>query len=137
MSHLEEFQKIIITIADDDVEQQDYAVRQLRQELSQLILEPIEFYSQNSQIPEGAKSIDPETLNALILSIAPISFMKLLEFLHNWMMRKEGRVIKIKVQKLNGQSVEIEVPASTSQQELKMWIKTVEAAISDNQEKRK
>lgn len=136
MNQYSEIFKLVVTLFDEDDEQLDNTVRQLRQELVDLTSGSVEYYSSNVIIPSGVKAIDPATLNALILSVSPIAITKLLEFLHNWMLRKEERVIKIKVQRQDGQSIEIEVPASTTQQELKTWIKTVETAISKNQGKK-
>jgi hypothetical protein len=137
MNSPNELLNLTVTLIESDIEQRDYAIRQLQREIADLDVGTIEAFSKDNQTSTGEKSFDPATLNALLLSIAPITVTKILEYLHNWITRKEGRSIRIKIQKSKGSAVEIEIPSSMSTKELKKLIKTVETSMSDSYRKRK
>lgn len=71
---------------------------------------------------DGAKDIDPAVFALVSLTIVPTVLTKFLEFLHAWSMRRENHHIKIKIQKPNNASVEIEVPQTSTPEELKEWV---------------
>ena len=132
MNNMNELLSLDISIIEENDEKRDYALRQLRREIETLGIEDVNALSEPQTVDAGAKSIDPATLNALLLSITPITLTKVLEFMHSWITRKEGRTIKIKIQKSRGTTIEVEIPSSMSSKELKQLIKTVETSISNN-----
>lgn len=132
MNNMNELLSLDIAIIEENDEKRDYALRQLRREIETLDMGDVKALSESQTVDAGAKSIDPATLNALLLSITPITLTKVLEFLHSWITRKEGRTIKIKIQKSRGTTIEVEIPSSMSSKELKQLIKTVETSISNN-----
>lgn len=73
-------------------------------------------------ISSDSKNLDPVILGALTLTIIPTILTKFLEFLHAWSMRRENRHLKIKLQLPNKASLEIEIPQTSSPEELKKWI---------------
>ncbi len=129
--------EINIELSGQELEQLDISTRQLYTELKSLEIETIKFFVSKEPQPEGVKAVDPATVNALILTVSPILITKLLEFLHSWNLRKDGRSIKIKIQKQDGQSVEVEVPASTSPKVLNDWLNSVEALLTNPPKEKK
>ena|SRR5687768_4387600 len=71
------------------------------------------------------KSLDPVIWGVLSATIAPTVLTKFLELLHDWSLRREGRVVRIKVQNKDGSLVEIEVPETTSPQAIQKYIELV------------
>ncbi len=132
MNNMNELLSLDIAIIEENDEKRDYALRQLRREIETLDIGDVNALSEPQTVDAGAKSIDPATINALLLSITPITITKVLEFMHSWVTRKEGRTIKIKIQKSRGTTIEVEIPSSMSSKELKQLIKTVETSISNN-----
>lgn len=55
-------------------------------------------------IPEGVKVVDPFTIGALVIVVAPVVLPKLIEFLQAWVLGGENRRLKIRSSK----GVEIE-----------------------------
>ena len=105
---------------------------QLLQEIRQLDIESAEM-SGNGLAQAGTKGIDPMILGMLVVTVGPTVLTKFLEFLHDWAMRREDRIVKIKVQNPDGGSVEIEVPQTTKPDELRDWIQTVEHTLEKHE----
>ena len=61
---------------------------------------------------------------------------KFLDFLHAWAMRKENRHIKVKLQ-ADDKSVEIEVPQTSSPDEIKKWMKLAQDSLKNEGRKKK
>lgn len=116
---------LLITVIDDDL---DMTTRQLYSELQDLDLESVALVKQDSA-PQGAKLGDPVLLGTLAVAVGPLVLSKLLEFLHAWAMRGEGRTIRIKIE-LADRSLEAEVPATMSRTEVQIWINGLREALT-------
>lgn len=117
-----------IESADTTNDELDSITRQLRLELEDL--DPgIVFITEQAQIPEGAKSLDPLTLGALATLISSAVLPKFLEFLHAWCMRQEGQTVSIEIQNGKDRALKVQVPASMDRQQVKAWIKTVQDSV--------
>lgn len=77
----------------------------------------------------GSKSVDPVVIGAVVITLLPNTLAQVLQFLHDWSLRKEGRTIKIKVQSKDGAIVEIEVPETISPVEVNRWISMVKKQV--------
>jgi hypothetical protein len=101
----------------------------LREEIQELEVESAELAS-GGQTPEGAMAgMDPVLLGVVLVTVGPTVLTHFLEFLHDWAMRREGRKLKVRIETPEGSAVEIEVPETTSREELIQWIETVRAAL--------
>jgi len=131
MSELQQSEIQIQISLDDgkDDDKTDMASRQLRKELVEIGFTTASLVS-GENLPEYAKGIDPVVLGTLLVSISPIMLTKFLDFLHAWSLRQENRVIKIKIQTNANQIIEIEVPETTSPDEVKKWINEIKSTIS-------
>jgi hypothetical protein len=121
-----------------DENQIDDATRQLLSEIRQLDVFSAELLKAGPA-PEGSMAVDPVIVGMLIVAIGPTLLTKLLDFLHAWAMRREGRTIKIKIQTPDGAIVEVEFPQTVSFDDVEQWIAKVEAAVikqSKNKQRR-
>ncbi len=75
------------------------------------------------------KDGDALALGLLTLTLIPSMLPKFLDFLHAWAMRRENRHIKVKIQ-LSDKSVEIEVPQTSSPDEIKKWMELANDSLS-------
>ena len=122
--------KVDLELQHSDDEQLDQLTRQLRQELLDIGVESAEYVHQG-KAPEGSKAgLDPVVMGTLLVAVGPIIMTKLLEFLQSWAMRREGRTVKLNIQAADGASVQVEVPQTMSQAEIKRWLETVERVLS-------
>lgn len=117
-----------LTLEDGDEAQVDSLTRSLRQEILELDVESAEMASEG-EVPEGTKALDMVLLGTLMVAVAPIVVTQLLEFLQAWTMRREGRTLKVRVETPEGSAVEIEVPETTSREEVQTWIETVRTGL--------
>ena len=124
-----------IELKHDDPVKLDRLTRQLRSELINNGILSVKFREQDEK-EEGTKAIDPVVLGALIIASAPSIITKILEFLHAWAIRREDRVVKVKIQTQAGNIVEIEVPETMSQDKVKEWIDMVNSTIKKNKGKK-
>jgi len=76
----------------------------------------------------GTKGVDPVTA-AIGFSMLSSSLPQILTFLRDWALRREGRVLKIKIQSKKDRFIEMEIPTAISKKEVKEWIETVQSAI--------
>lgn len=118
-----------VALKDGDAEELEALTRQLSQELRELDVERVEPIS-GGAAPEGAKGLDPVMLGMLAVWAGPIVLPKFLEFLHAWAMRREGRTVKVKLQKADGSALEVEVPAAMPPAQVKTWISAVSEALA-------
>jgi hypothetical protein len=117
-----------------DKEQVDDETRELYGELLEVELASVEL-ANNQMPPEKTKAIDSVLLGTIAISVAPIMITKLLEFLLAWAMRREGRVVKLKMQSKTN-SVEIEMPMTMSPDDLKIWIAELNESLSSKKRSR-
>lgn len=110
---------------ESDVQQE---TRRIWADLRQQNVESVEPIRERN-VPEGAKAMDPALLSALVVAVAPTMLSQLLEFLHAWAMRREGRVVKVKLQTGDGRVVEGEFPATMSQEDARQWIAVVAKSL--------
>lgn len=75
------------------------------------------------------KEIDPLTFAALSLALAPAAATKFFEFLNAWAMRRENRLIKIKIQLGKSRSIEFEGSETLSKKDVEGWILAIEKAL--------
>jgi hypothetical protein len=78
--------------------------------------------------PSGTKGIDP-MIAAISFSMLSNSLPQILVFLHDWALRREGRVLKIKIQSKKDKFIEMEIPTALSKKEVKDWIETIQSAM--------
>jgi hypothetical protein len=73
---------------------------------------------QNAQTPLGAKGF-PIDINTLVVSLGTAGVLTaIVDLLKDWVLRAEGRKVKLKTE-INGKSIELEYsPTATSQKEL-------------------
>lgn len=116
-----------VKLDNSDDEELDNLTRQLRSELLDLETESVDYISPGSA-PPGTKGAEL-VLGALVVSMAPKVLTKALDFLHAWVMRREGRTVKIKVQAEGNTSIEIEVPGAMSPAEVRAWIDSVSESL--------
>ena len=118
-----------IVESDQDADELDRMTRQLRDEIQDLDVGPVELVRGGSA-PPGAKALEALTLGSLAVSVLPAAVPKLVEFLQSWAMRGESRKIKIKTQ-VGDRSVEVEYsPQTTSPAELKNLVETLASALT-------
>lgn len=126
---------IALDVQDGNPEDVDRLTRQLLTEIRSLEVESVAL-AKDDAAPTGTKSIDPVLVGALVIAIGPTLLTKFLEFLHDWAMRREGRTIKLKVQRSNNDSIEIEVPATMSQPEVQKWVESVNELLNKPKHKK-
>jgi hypothetical protein len=112
--------------ADDELE---LVTHRLASELREAGLGHIEAV-RAGEAPEGSKGIDPATLNALLLVLAPIMLTKCFELVQDWMQRREGRTATISIKIDERTSIDITVPVNTSREELARIINDTQQAIA-------
>jgi hypothetical protein len=113
---------------DSDAEELDRLTRQLQAEIQELDVESVELVKDQTA-PEGTKTIDAVTLGALAVAVLPTVVPKLIDLLQSWIMRGEGRAVKIKTQ-VGDRSVELEYsPQAVSSDELKGLVDKLSEAL--------
>ncbi len=111
-----------------DLKDLDRYTRQLRDEIREAQVESVDLVSAD-EIPEGARSAEALTLGALAIAVLPAVLPKVVELLHAWLMRMQGRIVKIKIQS-GDQVVEVEyTPTATSPEELKQTVDMLTKAL--------
>lgn len=78
--------------------------------------------------PTGTKGVDP-VLAAIGFSMLSNSLPQILTFLHDWALRRENRVLKVKIQSKKDKFIEMEIPTGLSKKEVKDWIESIQSAI--------
>ena len=111
-----------------DAEETDRVTRQLLGEVWDLQVESVELATEGST-PKGSKSGEAIALGALAVQVLPVLLPKLLDFLQAWLLRGGDRKLRIRTQ-VGDQSVEVEVPASMSQADLKGFVDTLTGALA-------
>jgi hypothetical protein len=79
-------------------------------------------------VARGSKSVDP-VLVAIGFSMLSNSLPQILTFLHDWALRREGRILKIKIQSAKNRFIEMEIPSSMSKMELAEYIKVMQSTM--------
>lgn len=125
-----------IVMEQEDDEALARLTRQLRREMLQFDVRSVEFVSTDSDTP-GKKGIDMVLIGWLTITLAPIVLPKVLEFLHDWAFHYQNQRIKIRFQATKESAIEVEVPATLPQEELRSWINTVIGAVTERQIKGK
>jgi hypothetical protein len=111
-----------------DADELDRLTRQLLTEIKELEVESVEL-AKDETAPAGTKSIDAVTLGALAVAVLPTVVPKLIDLLQSWLMRGEGRAVKIKTQ-VGDRSVELEYsPKTVSPDELKSLVDKLSEAL--------
>lgn len=75
------------------------------------------------------KDIDPLIFATLSVSLVPLAATKFFEFLNAWALRRENRLIKIKIQLGKDKVVEFEGSETMSKKEVEAWIRTIEKSL--------
>jgi len=96
---------------DVDEGELDHLTRQLRHDIQELEVNSVELVREG-KTPAGAKVVDPVTLGALAIAVLPSVAPKLVEFLQSWIMRGEGRAVRITT-KIGDRTLEFECSAKT------------------------
>jgi hypothetical protein len=86
--------------------------------------------SNNAIMPSGTKGADP-VFAALTFSMLSTSLPLILTFAHDWALRRESRVLKIKIQSQKDEIIEVEIPGGMSKDEVKDWIKLVQKSVKN------
>jgi len=124
-----------VELEDGDPEELDSVTRQLRDEIQEMNVDSVRMATIGSA-PEGTKSVDPVMLGALAVAVGPTFLTKLLEFLQDWVMRRENRTVKIKVQDKDGALLEVEIPATMPLAEAKDLIETMQETLAKKNAKK-
>jgi len=112
-------------LEDDRV---DAATRRLRQQLTDFDVDSAQL-ARGDTLPDGAKSGEAIALGTVLVTMMPAVLPKVAEFLQAWMLRAEGRSVKIHAS-AGGKSFELEyVPGSTSEEELKRMMAAVSQSL--------
>ncbi len=118
-----------LAVPNADADELDRATRQLRDEIREVGVKSVEL-TKGTPVPAGAKSAEVVTLGVLAVAVLPTTVPKLIEFLRDWLMRGEGRTVKIKTQ-MGDRALEVEYnPQKMSQAELKELIGTLTSAMA-------
>lgn len=135
MSH-EQLLEVVaqIKVENGDDEELDRLARQLLSEIQELDVDSVKLAPADS-VPQGAKVIDTVLIGTVLVSVGPLVLTKLLELLHDWAVRREGRTVKLKMRNQAGASVEIEVPASMQPSEVKSLISAVNETLVSGKRK--
>ena len=75
------------------------------------------------------KDIDPLLFATLSISLAPIVTTKFFEFLNAWSLRRENRLIKIKLQLSKDEFIEFEGSETMSKQEVEAWVLAIKKTL--------
>lgn len=118
-----------------DENQIDLSSRRLLQEIKQLGVEKASLVSEGA-IPDGAKALSPELIGAIYVAALSGAIPQLLTYLQAYKMRKEQQSIAIKYQK-GDEALEIEVPASSSPDEVEAWVKFVQDRLESSRSSKK
>lgn len=106
----------------------DLSTRQLLADIKKLEVKSADLIKRETNAV-GSKSVDPVVIGAVVITLLPNTLTQVLQFLHDWSLRKEGRTIKIKVQSKDGAVVEIEVPETISPVEARKWVSMVKEQV--------
>ena len=117
-----------ISEPNSDAEDLDRATRQLLDELRELDVESVDLL-RVGEVPEGVKSVDAALLGALVVAVVTTALPKFFDFLHAWALRREGRMVKVKVQTESGAAIEVEFSETTPPEKVKEYIKLVNASL--------
>jgi hypothetical protein len=79
----------------------------------------------------GHKAIDPLAFATLTVAVAPVVAGKFFEFLNTWIMRRENRHVRIKLQLGKDRSIEFEGSETLSKADVEEWIRTLEGALQN------
>jgi hypothetical protein len=124
-----------VSIEKCDIEELSNQTYELRRELLEFEdVKRVDLINEESTL-QGTKAADLTLLGALLVVAIPIVLEKLLEFIHSWSMRGEGRTVKISVQTSKGDSINVEAPTSMKQDEVKKWIIAVQETLPVNNSK--
>lgn len=106
-----------------DADQVDREARQLRAELRELDLGPVELRA--AEAPSGAKAGEGFALGSLLMEVLPNAITPLVDFLRSWALRRNGRTVKVKTV-FEDRSVEMEFdPATVSPEEMKSLVSSI------------
>jgi hypothetical protein len=75
------------------------------------------------------KDLDPLTFAALTISLAPTMITKFFEFLNAWAMRRENRMIKIKIQIDRNTCIEFEGSETLSPKKIEDMLTTIRKTL--------
>ena len=105
----------------EDADQVDREARQLRSELLELGLGPVEL--RPAEAPSGAKAGGGFVLGGLLMEVLPNAIAPLIGFLRSWSLRRHGRTVKVKI---GDGSVEMEFdPTTVSPAEMKSLVSSL------------
>ena len=96
---------LLVKPGDADQDELDLTTRRLCTELQDLPIDSVSLATAGD-LPVGAKAVDPVSIGALTLSLAPIVVPALIELLKSWMARKEGRTVDRKSTRLNSSHIQ-------------------------------
>ena len=111
----------LLLVVKQEGEDSEAATQGLRSELQRLAIDQVSL-APTGPLPSGAKAVDPVTLGALAVSLAPVVIPPLIELLKSWMARKEGRSVVIR-KKVGDVSTEIEIKSPLSDESLAALVK--------------
>jgi len=112
-----------IELEQADQTKTDRVTRQLRSELLNLDVDSVEILREGDAPPGTMSAAEAITLGALAVIILPSVIPALIEYLKVWRLRNTG-CIRIKG-KIGEKEIEIEVPETTTKEQLKELIVTL------------
>ncbi len=124
---------VCLTFDLRDGEHADWITRQLLSQIREIDAEDdvltASLAVQKGDAPEGTKGIDPVLVGAILVSLGHVALPKLLDFLHDWAMRRQDRTVRISYKSPQGESIEVEVPATMDKDEVKSWIDKIRSSV--------
>ena len=100
--------RLEISAEGASAEDLDQMTRQFLSELKDTDVESVSLAS-GSAVPTGAKSIDPVSIGALVMTVAPTVLPKVIDLVQAWVARGSGRTVKFKG-KVGKRQIEFEGP---------------------------
>lgn len=122
--------EIVVSDPSVELEQIEDWTRQLKTDLYEVGVNHVEL-KQDGKILPGTKSIDPTIVGTISAILLATVLPKLLDFLNEWVISRQSRSVKIKIQSKKGSCIEVEVPASMSKEAAVDWIKAIKKQIPD------
>jgi hypothetical protein len=121
-----------VELEDADTDDLDRHTRQLRDEILDFDVETAELVK-GGKSPKGTKAgAEVITFGAIALAVLPAVLPKLVEFLQNWTLRDNNRIVKLKTQ-VGNRSVEVEFsPTKTSTKEIEKLVNMLTGKLSTN-----
>lgn len=121
-----------ISISDPSVDPETIEewARRLKDDLFEIGYIHVEFLKDEKPYL-GSKGLDPVVAGTIYAILLANMLPKALDFIHEWVISRESRSVKIKLQSKKGSAIEVEIPASMSKEAANEWISTIRKQLPD------